>query len=259
MTAHPSGMSLANENSLDCPELPTTGPAQSESKLEYWELIARTTRWGRYLAKVETDIILRGDRLVSERTNAVDLGCGGGRWSRLLADRGWNMTCVDVNPDSLHACRQKLPEARCVQVTPESTSIPCETRSQRMILCMEAPDVIEGEWFIPEAMRVIEPGGVFIGFYMNPRSWRGLVWRSMRTSNWDGGKHYSGPPYSTWRKRFLSAGFEMIHQESCSWAPFGRTSNSPLIPLFTRLERWTQLHRLTAIAPWVLFVARKKP
>jgi hypothetical protein len=228
------------------------------ANLDQWELLGETTRWGRYLAERERAIILRGLALAGGPGNAVDLGCGGGRWGKILADNGWEMTCVDVSEEALRSCQLKIPSARCIRVEPTAVEIPCGTRSQRLLLCMEAPDVVEPSWFAPEAGRVLEDSGHLIGFYMNPQSWRGLMWRPKknRPDSWI--RHYTGPGYQEWKRRLVSHGFEMLHEESFAWAPFNRGSNSALIPIATAIERVLGLTHLVRFAPWLLFVARKK-
>jgi SAM-dependent methyltransferase len=233
--------------------------AQQTPKLDYWERIGETTRWGRYLAVKERALVLRGLALAGPPGKAVDMGCGGGRWGKILADHGWEMTCVDVSAEALGACQAKMPSARCICVEPTSTVIPCETRSQRLLMCMEAPDVVEPPWFAPEAGRVLQDSGHLIGFYMNPQSWRGVLWRMRRETNGIGGRHYWGPSYQDWKRNLVAQGFEMLHEESYSWAPFGRTSDSRLIPFATSIERITGLSHLVRFAPWILFIARKTP
>ncbi len=117
--------------------------------------------------------------------------------------------------------------------------------------------MIERDWFAPEAGRVLTPGGYVIGFYMNRQSWRGMAWDPARSVNGDVEKYYTGPAYCDWRRAFNASGFKMLHEESYAWAPFGRTSDSALIPFATALERMLGLKYHLRFAPWILFVAQK--
>ena len=227
-------------------------------QLDYWEIVGESTRWGRYLAARERQVILRGMKAAGSPGRAVDIGCGGGRWSKILYDAGWQMTCIEVNEDALNSCLHKMPSATAILIPPTEYGIRCETGSQRLLVCMEAPEVIEFPWFSSEAHRILEKSGHVIGFYMNPQSWRGALWKLSRTTNGLGGQHYSGPSYTVWKRNFLSNGFEMLHEESLAWSPFGRESNSALVPFAAEMERRLGLNRLVRFAPWVLFVARKK-
>jgi hypothetical protein len=62
----------------------------------YWESIAQT-RWGSYITEIEKRAILKSNNLSKKPSNALEIGCEGGRWSKLLSDLGWNMTCTDIN------------------------------------------------------------------------------------------------------------------------------------------------------------------
>lgn len=50
----------------------------------------------------------------------------------------------------------------------------------------------------------------------------------------------------------------MLKEEGICWFPFGRDSDSPLVPLATRTEAALRLRRLSALSPWVLGVAAKR-
>lgn len=41
---------------------------------------------------------------------SLDLGCGTGRWSILLAKRGWKVTGIDVVPTAVRAARERISE-----------------------------------------------------------------------------------------------------------------------------------------------------
>jgi 2-polyprenyl-3-methyl-5-hydroxy-6-metoxy-1,4-benzoquinol methylase len=43
--------------------------------------------------------------------SALDLGCGTGRWSVRLAERGWQVVGVDVVPRAIDAARNRLEQA----------------------------------------------------------------------------------------------------------------------------------------------------
>ena len=68
---------------------------------------------------------------------------------------------------------------------------------------------------------------------------------------------YKGP-YTKWKRRVGEAGFQMVREEGLCWAPFGRSSNSRLIPIATKIEAMLGLRRLISYSPWVVFIARKE-
>jgi ubiquinone/menaquinone biosynthesis C-methylase UbiE len=224
-----------------------------------WERIGYMTRWGRYLAEVEKKLILRGEEYAERTGTGVDAGCGGGRWSKLLTDRGWQMTCMDVNRADLAICERKIPTARCVLTLPESTSLPVASDSARIVLCIEVVPIIEADWFPAEASRVLQEGGVLVGVCINGQSLRGVASRlNNRLANGRSPYRYYQSSYTACRQRLESNGFKIVHEESCCWGPFGRESNSPFVPAFVKIERVLGLNRVISWGPWVGFIAQKQ-
>ena len=139
----------------------------------YWEQVAET-RWGAYITEIERRAIEFASSIARPIEKAVEIGCEGGRWSKLLSDLGWGMTCIDVDEKVLQVCRERIPEAVCLLSLPEATSIPCETTSLRLALCVEVRPVMRSSWFFEEITRVLLPGGLVVGVVWNNRSLRGV-------------------------------------------------------------------------------------
>lgn len=139
----------------------------------FWENMA-TRRWGRYLTSVENQAIQTALRRFTEPGDAVEIGCEGGRWSRMLADHGWRVVCTDVCPDALATCQQRIPDAECYLVDPHDQKFPVASESCDLLLAIEVP--INGEpWFAPEVSRVLRPGGVAVCTFQNRDSYRGRL------------------------------------------------------------------------------------
>jgi SAM-dependent methyltransferase len=240
------------------PNAPPFGTAVDAPSMTHWDRVAESTSWGRYLSEVEKQVILRAEALVEKPARGVDLGCGGGRWSRMLASRGWSMTCLDVNRQALAICQRNVPSATCVLGQPKAQRLPLPPGSAELALCIEVIPLIESDWFQPEVKRVLAPGGVFVGVYINGRSLRGLAWRiKNRFTHSDDDIEFYRSNYREWKRQLLAMDFEMLHEESCCWGPFTRCSNSPFVPAVAKLERVLRLHRVLTFSPWVVFIARK--
>jgi SAM-dependent methyltransferase len=220
----------------------------------YCEWLAKT-RWGAYINEIEKNAIMIGHGLCPETALALEIGCEGGRWSRMLTGMGWDMICTDVNPSFMDVCRQRLPKARCVVVSPNDDTLPCDSQSISLLLCVGVPPAIQSPWFISEAARVLKPGGVVVGTYWNLLSLRGfgLHLKGVLT----GGDDYYKSTYVGWRRKLRDRGFRIRHEEGYCWFPFRRASNSALVPYAVRVERGLGLGRLAAVSPWVAFVATK--
>ena len=220
----------------------------------FWEEVA-TARWGQYLSEAERRHILSAAKLLPEPDVALEIGAEGGRWGELLSDLGWQMICTDVREDSLAVCQQRLPEAICVCVDPNDEELPCGTNSTQLLLCIEVHEVLECDWFVSEASRVLDNQGVLVGVFQNLFSWRGGVKRFMPLRE-DGIVDYR-VSYSGWRKKMIRQGFEFVAEEGLCWFPFSRHSNSSLIPFFVELESRLGLRRLPTLSPWIVFTAKK--
>jgi len=220
----------------------------------YCEWLAKT-RWGAYINEIEARAVLKGHNLSSEVSQALEIGCEGGRWSRLLAGFGWNMVCTDVNASFLAVCQRRLPNARCVHVDARDSRFPCEDGSVGLLLCVGVPAAIQSPGFVTECARVLKDGGLAVGTFWNLISIRGSLLHLKAACC--GGNDYYRFPYSRWRKKMAKSGLEMVHEEGYCWFPFRRASNSAAIPFAVRMERTLGLKRMVSVSPWVAFVAQK--
>lgn len=226
-----------------------------------WEKVAET-RWGKYITAVERHAILNAHSLFEKPTAALEVGCEGGRWTKLLDSLGWEMTSTDVNQKMLGTCQARVPRARCILVSSEEKTLPCETASLDLLLCIEVLPVAQSDWFMNEASRVLRPRGALVTVVSNSLSVRGCAYRmftafdAKRKQFRDESGIYR-TTYRSWRKRLNETGFEVVHEEGMCWLPFSREGDSPLIPALTRLEQRLGIRRLTALSPSVTLVARK--
>lgn len=219
-----------------------------------WEEVA-CTRWGSYVTGIEERAILKAHALSGAPARAIEIGVEGGRWSRLLSDRGWAMTCTDVDGEVLAICKKRIPSADCILVDPSDCKLPCESESMKLLLCIEVPYVMNQDWFVEESTRVLQNGGIVVGVFLNRLSLRGLYVHARRffAGIFDDYKLF----YPSWRKQLLRKGYTMLYEEGYCWFPFGRSSNSPLVPFFVHIEKWLGLRRIIRFSPWIVFIARK--
>jgi len=220
----------------------------------YWEELA-STRWGAYIADIEQRAILKAHRLSGKPGTALDVGAGGGRWSVLLADQGWSTICTDIDGKTLATCKKRLPTATCIRVKPDDKGFPCESEAVHLLLCIEVPPVIQADWFVSEAFRVLHNGGLVVGVFWNLVSFRGFL--AHTTSSFRGSFDYYRFSYPSWRRCLLRRGFSILSEEGYCWFPFRRASNSVFAPGFVRLEERLGLRKLALVSPWIVFIARK--
>jgi len=220
----------------------------------FWEPLSKR-RWGKYISAIEHGLILQAHELAGAPATALEVGAEGGRWAKVLADLGWQMVCTEIAANALDICQKRIPTAKCVLVDREATDLPGDDESMRMLLAIEVDELVEQNWFIEEAGRVLERDGVFVGVFQNKRSWRAIV-RKLKPDPDDPTKQYTAA-YAPWRKRLVQRGFRMIREEGLCWMPFGRMSDSPWIPAAVNFEKALGLRRLVRWSPWIVFVAQK--
>jgi SAM-dependent methyltransferase len=196
---------------------------------------------------------------MSPPMEALEIGCEGGRWSSLLAGLGWSITCTDVDAEVLARCAARLPEARCVVVEPGDRTLPLADASVSLVLCIEVQPVIQSDWFPREVVRVLRPGGELVGVTWNRLSARGMATDLMSRVRGRGGHGYYGQTYRPWRRRMEAAGLQFISERGMCWFPFGRASDSRLVPAAAWIEDRGRLWKLPSLSPWILFTARSAP
>ena len=221
-----------------------------------WEQVAES-RWGTYTSDVERETLQHAIRRIPKNTKAMmDVGCEGGRWSRLLADTNVaTLICTDIDADALEVCRQRIPRAECHLVDPSSTTLPAGDAALGLVLCFEVAEVVHEDWFLDEVARVLAPGGVFACVMLNRASYRLLLW-AWRNRRGNEVPHYVRS-YRDWRRSLRARGFTIDRETGMCWMPFGRQSNSKLIAPLITLERTLGLRHLPSISPWVCVVAIK--
>lgn len=230
---------------------------EASSEITVWERVA-TTSWGKYVTAVESDILQSAEKLAAPPARALEVGCEGGRWSKMLADLNWKMTCTDISRETLDVCKRKVPAAECILVDATARTLPAESGAFSLLLCIEVPPVIQSDWFLAEAFRALRGGGILAGTFLNRSSWRGMQGRLRANLAGGGDRRFYVQSYPRWKKNLLKQEFELVRELGFCWAPFSRASDSRLVPLATRMERWFGLNHLPSVSPWVGFIARKR-
>ena len=222
----------------------------------YWDVVATHT-WGRYLSELEATAIDEAQAAVPGPGRALDVGCGGGRWTRRLLDRGWSVTSLDVDAEAMQACALRNPEAERLLVAMDNRPLPVPDASVALVICIEVRAVVQSDWFLPEVRRVLVPGGRLVMVAWNRWSLRGLV-SDVASRLRHGSPHsFYQSSYRDWRRRLRAGGLAVAKETGLAWFPFGRTSDSSLVPAAVTVEHRLGLRRLPTLSPWVLVTAER--
>lgn len=118
--------------------------------------------------------------------HALDAGCGTGIYTRRLAERGLEVTGVDLDREMLAAARIKAPAAHLVEG--DVTSLPFEDASFDLVLSVTVLCFVpEPQRAVRELVRVTRPGGrVVLGELNRWSAW--AAWR--RIKGWGGSERW---------------------------------------------------------------------
>ena len=231
-----------------------------KTELPYWEGIALTTKWGKYIDSIEKKAIKKAIETVKNKNCILEIGCEGGKWLQIASEAGFqSLIGTDVNPDNQKACFEKNRNIQFHCVKPEDTTLPCEDNSVDLILVIEVVPVNHSEWFYKEASRILTPDGIVVGVLTNKNSWRGFLFNKSRQRNEIRQNELSYlHSYGFWKRQIRKLNFHFIYERGYCLGPFQRNSNSIFIPLFIFLERIFLLHTLLFLSPWIIFILKKK-
>jgi SAM-dependent methyltransferase len=224
-----------------------------------WERLMAQTRYGRYADAVEGKMMQFVLAQCPAPGTLLDVGCEGGRWSKVFADRGWQITASDVDTRALQVCQLRIPSARCVLVDQKSRQLVTENHSIDLALCIEVGPVIHSDWAVPEFSRVLRRGGRLAGVCWNRGSWRGFFYHHLPSLRSSGSDPLVGFPilYKNFRRQMIEHGFRFEKELGYAWGPFRRTSNSLPVSLWAVFERLSGLQHFISAAPMIAFVAQK--
>lgn len=224
-----------------------------------WERLMAQTRYGRYADRVESKMMLYVLAHCPVPGALLDVGCEGGRWSKVFADRGWQITATDVDARALQVCQLRIPSARCLLVDPKSRRLEAENDSIDLVMCIEVGPVIHTDWAVPEFSRVLKRGGRLAGVCWNRSSWRGFLYHHLPSLRSSGSDPLVGFPirYKNFHRKMIEHGFRFENELGYAWGPFRRTSNSFSVSLWAAFERFSGLQHFISRAPMISFVAQK--
>jgi SAM-dependent methyltransferase len=235
-----------------------TNGSFSSSEL-VWERLIAQTRYGRYADSVESKMVRYVLAHCPDTGVLLDVGCEGGRWSKVFADRGWQITATDVDTGALQVCQSRIPNARCVLADPKSRQLVAEDDSIDIALCIEVGSVVHSDWAVPEFSRVLKRGGRLAGVCWNRSSWRGFLYHNAPSLRSSGSDPLLGFPikYKNFRRQMITHGFRFEKELGYAWGPFRRTSDSLPVSLWAAFERFSGLQHFISGAPMIAFVAQK--
>lgn len=110
----------------------------------------------------------------STTKKVLDVGCGGGFLSNALAEKGFEVTGVDLSEESLRVAKAHDKTGSINYVPADAYHLPFPDQSFDVVTAMDFLEHVERpEDVVKECARVLKPGGIFIYHTFN-RNW--LAW-----------------------------------------------------------------------------------
>jgi len=216
------------------------------SEETHWEKAAKT-RMGKYLTRMEKDFIFKTVD-PSQMHTVMDVGAEAGRFSLMATDS--KATVIGIDLDSYGLKRLKLKTKNVNVIQADARKIPLKDETFDAIFMIEVLDYIpELDEALGECHRTLKAKAPLILSFGNKSSLKSKL-REQR------GKSYRHS-YRRVMQCLLKTGFTTTRKMGYNWLPFGRTSESRLVPFSAGIEKFFALRRIPSLSPWVIVHAIK--
>jgi ubiquinone/menaquinone biosynthesis C-methylase UbiE len=208
----------------------------------HWEFAAKT-KMGKYLTNLETDFISKSIDLSQANITVMDVGAEAGRFSLLAANNKATVVSIDVNSYALKRLKLKNKEVNIIQA--DARQLPLRNALFDVVFMIEVLDYIpELDQALSECKRTLKTNASSILSFGNKSSVKAKL------------KAIQGKSYRHSYKEVIQClsktGFLVKKKTGYSWLPFGRTSQSGLVPVLARFERFFGLRKVVRFSPWVI-------
>jgi ubiquinone/menaquinone biosynthesis C-methylase UbiE len=225
----------------------STEPVLDLSVETHWEIAAKT-RMGKYLTNLETDFISKSINLNQENITVMDVGAEAGRFSILADSSKATVVSIDVNSYALRRLKLKNKKVNIIQA--DARHLPLRDDVFDVVFMIEVLDYIpELDQALAECKRTLKPDASCILSFGNKSSLKAML-KAMQ------GKSYRHS-YKEAVQCLFDAGFRVKRKTGYSWLPFGRTSQSSLVPVLAWGERFFGLRKVVRFSPWVMIHVTK--
>jgi SAM-dependent methyltransferase len=213
---------------------------------------------GKYIMKVEEDFISQCLAEFPKKPEIIlDAAAGSGRFEPVLTKLSSWVIATEAKPELMPILAQMGDNVLPILVDENSECLPVADCSVDYVVCIECPSLAERAWFYAECHRVLKPKGIVIISVTNRHSYKGAVASLWPNRYRFGLQYYYENSLRDITTRLKKCRLTIKRQTGFNWVPLQRASDSALVGLYTTIEDFLQLRRLTDWSPWVLLEAQK--
>ncbi len=213
----------------------------------HWEMAAKT-RMGKYLTNLETDFISKSVDLNRDNITVMDVGAESGRFSLLETSSKATVVSIDVNAYALKRLKLKNRQVSIIQA--DARHLPLKDEVFDVVFMIEVLDYIpELDQTMIECKRTLKPNSSCVLSFGNKSSLKARL-KAMQ------GKSYRHS-YKEAMQCLSKTGLIVKKKTGYSWLPFGRTSQSRLVPILAVGENIFGLRKVVRFSPWVIIHVTK--
>lgn len=217
----------------------------------YYPDIANSTAMGKYLTKIEQELInsILGKRHLNDSL-LLDIGGGSGRFAIPLYLKGVDLVVLDSSANALHILKSKQKNVPLFRGDGEQ--LPFKANTFDVIIVIETiENIVNKERFLEECSIALKEEGILVVTILNKFSYK--IFHPNRKKRPD----MYWTTYNKFKRILRSKGFDIKESLGFNWIPFNRNSNSFLIPYFSMLEHFLRLKYFPFVSPWVIISAQK--
>ena len=144
----------------------------------------RNLRWDKNrLTRFERDLTRRtiDEEVGPERVDSIlEVGCGPGTWTALLAEKASHVTAVDLSPGRLEQARRAVPYERVEFINADAATFEPDRQYDTAVSVRVLEYIPEWSAVVNKLGRLVKPGGRVVLITKTPLS----VWRGTGRERW---------------------------------------------------------------------------
>jgi len=164
--------------------------------------------YARFQRYVYADLLARIPPPSGAGATALEVGCGAGRWCRVLAARGYRVTGIDLQPALIERNRATFPEMTFIHTPIQEFEPPERFGMISSVTVIQHNPFDEQRAIARKFAELIQSGGHV------------LILENMK----DQGAHVFANTAEGWRRLFEGAGFTLVARRYYDYSPFLRAS-----------------------------------